>query len=35
MAKLGDLGSSFRAEHPKVLLVEGDDEFYLLLQLLE
>lgn len=35
MATKGDPGAPFGSEHPKVLLVEGDDEFYLLLQLLE
>jgi hypothetical protein len=35
MARCGDLAKPFTADHPRVLLVEGDDEFYLLLELLE
>ncbi|MEN6643898.1 MAG: DUF3226 domain-containing protein [Armatimonadia bacterium] len=34
MARCGDLAKPFSAEHPRVLLVEGNDEFYLLLELL-
>ncbi|MEI6499420.1 MAG: DUF3226 domain-containing protein [Armatimonadota bacterium] len=35
MTAKGAMTAAFTAAHPKVLLVEGKDEFYLLLQLLE
>lgn len=35
MARCSDVSKPFSADHPKVLLVEGDDEFYLLLELLK